>query len=200
MPAVVALALAGWFLGKGYPGAAFLIAAGFDGFLRTGEMLSLTWADVVVEGTSGVIRLAHTKSGQRNAAFEASTIIDPMVVKRFKLALSSLPAGSSLEAYIFLPNRGKFYDLFDEAVIDLGLVDFHFRPYSIRRGGATAHYRFCGSMEATLNRGRWTGVRVARIYVNDGLAKEVELQLPPHLSQRLSGLAFALLEWVSQQQ
>ena len=80
MPAVVALALAGWFLGKGYPGAAFLVAAGFDGFLRTGEMLSLTWSDVVVEGTSGIIRLAHTKSGQRNAAFEASTIIDPLVV------------------------------------------------------------------------------------------------------------------------
>ena len=101
MPASAALALAWWFLNKGYSGAAFLIAAGFDGFLRTGEMLSLTWADVVVEGSSGVIRLAHTKSGQRNAAFEASTIIDPMVVQLYKLARSRLLPGSSVDSYIF---------------------------------------------------------------------------------------------------
>ena len=123
-----------------------------------------------------------------------------MVVQLYKLARSRLPIGSSLDSYIFLPSRGRFYELFDEAMVDLGLAEFHFRPYSIRRGGATAHYRFCGSMESTLNRGRWTGVRVARIYVNDGLAKEVELALPRDLSDRLSYQAFALLEILSVQQ
>ena len=105
-----------------------------------------------------------------------------------------------MHSHIFLPSRGRFYELFDEAMVDLGLSRFHFRPYSIRRGGATAHYRYCGSMEATLNGGRWTGVRVARIYINDGLAKEVELSLPRDLSDRLGSQAFALLELLTRQQ
>ena len=55
-------------------------------------------------------------------------------------------------------------------------------------------------MEATSNRGRWTGVRVARIYINDGLANEVELSLPLDLADCLGSQAFSLLEFLTQQQ
>ena len=34
-------------------------------------------------------------------------------------------------------------------------------------------------MEAALDRGRWGSSRVARVYLNDGLAREVEINLQP---------------------
>ena len=51
-------------------------------------------------------------------------------------------------------------------------------------------------MEATLDRGRWSSTRVARIYVNDGLAREVELRFAPATQRRLEILGAALLEWL----
>ena len=49
---MAALAIVHWFAEQGYYGAAFLISAGFDGFLRTREMLGLTWADIMRKGGS----------------------------------------------------------------------------------------------------------------------------------------------------
>ena len=66
----------------------------------------------------------------------------------------------------------------------------------MRRGGATAYFRKTRSMEATLDRGRWSSARVARIYVNDGLAKDVELQLEPEIYKKLDIYAAALQEWL----
>ena len=78
MPAQVAIALAWYFVRAGHLGGALLILLGFDCFLRTQEMLSLVIADISFNTSgSGVVRLAHTNTGRRHAAFEASTIMDP---------------------------------------------------------------------------------------------------------------------------
>ena len=74
----------------------------------------------------------------------------------------------------------------------LGLEAFGFRPYSIRRGGATAYYRGSRNMPATIERGRWSTARIARIYVNDGLAKELELRFSSEMSAALQRRADAL--------
>ena len=51
-------------------------------------------------------------------------------------------------------------------------------------------------MENTVERGRWANYKVARIYINDGLAKEVEVRLPPFIlakcKMRMAALIFAL--------
>ena len=62
---------------------------------------------------------------------------------------------------------------------------FGFRPYSLRRGGATAFYRATRNMPATIERGPWSTLRVARIYINDGLAKEIDLQFSTDQQARL---------------
>ena len=54
-------------------------------------------------------------------------------------------------------------------------------------------------MEATLDRGPWASARVARIYVNDGLAKDVELKLKPEAVAQLRIYAGALHRWLLQQ-
>ena len=168
LPGLVVLALIEWLLAHRQESAAFLIAAGFDGFLRTRELLSLTWADVMVDRNfSGVISLAHTKVGQRNASFEASVILDPLVGRLFLRAQAAREPGTSDDFYIFAGSEERFYKLFKEALADLGLSSYGFRPYSLRRGGATAYYRATRNMPATIERGRWATVRVARTSTTD---------------------------------
>ena len=101
--------------------------------------------------------------------------------------------------YIFVPKPHVFYALFKEGLRWLGVDHTRFSPYSIRRGGATAYFRVTRNMEATLDRGRWSNVKAARIYVNDGLAKEVELRLPPEVESHLDILILALELWLSRQ-
>ena len=195
LPALVALGLAHYFASRYEYGAMFLVLAGFDGFLRTRELLSLTWADVTVDGFGGgVISLAHTKTGQRNAAFEASVILNPIVALLFSRAKAGAAPGTASDFYIFPGSEARFYKLFEEGLQALGLQEFGFRPYSLRRGGATAFYRATRNMSATLERGRWSTARVGRIYINDGLAKEVELRLPPAALALLQRRARALFD------
>ena len=192
LPAIATLAMCHWLCAQGESAAAFLIAAGYDGFLRTRELLSLTWSDVRVDAGGGVISLAHTKVGQRNAAFEASVMLDPLVPRLFKKARAARPRGTAEDFYVFPGSEARFYELFAAAVNALGLGEFGFRPYSLRRGGATAYYRATRNMAATIERGRWSSLRVARIYINDGVAKEVELRFDHALDQELMRRARAL--------
>ena len=178
LPALVVLGIAHYFSTIGEWGALFLVLAGFDGFLRTRELLSLTFRDVKIDQSGGgVISLAHTKVGQQNAAFEASVMLDPLVSAAYARACAGVAAGTSTEFYIFPGNEARFYKLFNQALTALGLDHMGFRPYSLRRGGATAFYRATCNMAATIERGRWATIRVARIYINDGLSFVVGLIL-----------------------
>ena len=49
-------------------------------------------------------------------------------------------------------------------------VEALFRPYSLRRGGATEDFRQHGLMEKTLIRGRWGTSTAARQYIQEGLS------------------------------
>ena len=121
-------------------------------------------------------------------------MLDKMVPCLYLRAKAARPSGTSDDCYIFPASESEFYRLFHEALETLGLSDFGFRPYSLRRGGATAYYRRCRDMQATIDRGRWSSARVARIYINDGLAKEVELKLPDGVLAGLEERACALRE------
>ena len=200
LSAKVALALAWYCAQKEQLGATSLILAGFDAFLRTGEMLSMVDEDVVLgPDDRGVINLGHTKTGKRHAAFEAAAFNDPMIGQVLRVLRRRLPKGSHRQHYIFPGSEKKFYQLFRDGIKWLGLDGYGFLPYSIRRGGATAFFRRTRNMEATLDRGRWSSQRVARIYVNDGLAKEVELRFPPEVGRQISVHAAALMAWLNKQ-
>ena len=96
-----------------------------------------------------------------------------------------------------MPKAHRFYQLFKAGLRWLGVESMGFQPYSVRRGGATSFFRCTRNMEATLDRGRWGSVRVARIYVNDGLAREVELRFSPEVRERLRLMGAALREWLA---
>ena len=97
-----------------------------------------------------------------------------------------------------MPKPHRCYQLFKEGLRWLGLEDVGFHPYSLRRGGATAYFRATRNMEATLDRGRWASARVARIYVNDGLAREVELRFDTRTQARLALMVSAFRLWLDE--
>lgn len=197
MPVEVAISLSWFFIRKGHLGGAFLILVGFDCFLRTGELMSLIVQDFDFDTQGiGVVRLGHIKTGRRHAAHGGSTINDPACGLLFKRFVNSLPFNTSRKNNVFLPKPYLFYKLFKEGLAWLGLSDYTFQPYSLRRGDATAFFRATRSMEATLDRGRWSSARVAKIYINDGLAREIELRFPHDLKQRLLTLVSAFGLWL----
>ena len=60
----------------------------------------------------------------------------------------------------------------------LGFQQFGFRPYSLRRGGATFWLQQHGSFDKLLMQGRWASQKTARIYINEELALLADLKLP----------------------
>ena len=92
MPPLVVLAFILFLIWERDFAGAFLLAAGFDGFLRTNEMLDPRLGDVQIdERDTGVINLRRTKSGQRNATYEAGMILDQLVGRLWRLFYSSYP-------------------------------------------------------------------------------------------------------------
>ena len=58
------------------------------------------------------------------------------------------------------------------------MESFQFRPYSLRRGGATFWFAKHGSFDRLLVQGRWQAPRTARIYINSGLTALAEATVP----------------------
>ena len=78
----------------------------------------------------------------------------------------------------FSSSPAHWRSLFNEALKALKLEKFLFRPYSLRRGGATWWFTRHHSLDQILLQGRWQAPRTARIYLNEGLAVLAEMQLP----------------------
>jgi len=187
LPAKVCLAIAGFFILEGDWMGAFLVLLSFDAFLRTGELTDLQLGDLSFSRTSGVVRLPRTKSGQRHAAFEAVVIQDPLVIEMWDKIKDQWPQDSSPSSYVYPGQPKRFGERFTAAIKHFNLGRLNLRLYSLRRGGATAFFRRAANMDLTLERGRWATKAAGRIYVNDGLGKEIEMLLSPYEHSLLSG-------------
>ena len=72
----------------------------------------------------------------------------------------------------------KWRSLFNQCLERLKIQDFGFRPYSLRRGGATFWFQKHQNPDRILVQGRWHTHKSARIYLNEGLAVLSHLKLP----------------------
>ena len=95
------------------------------------------------------------------------------VVRRLAQWKRSTSAGSLLT-----PSPYSWRKSFSEALIALGPTEWEFRPYSLRRGGATFWFGKHGSLDRILVQGRWMAARTARTYLNEGLAVLAEMSIP----------------------
>ena len=154
---------------------ALSLLVGFHGLLRTGEILSISASHVSVASPKGpaVISLGLTKGGKRQGAAESVTLYVEDLCRRLYQWKSCVKPTQRLTpaSHIW---RKQFNDML--AALKLGNVDF--RPYSLRRGGATHQFRQHGSLDKLLVHGRWQTAKTARLYVNEGMAVLAEMTIP----------------------
>lgn len=132
------------------------LLVGFYGTLRTGEILSLCSSDVSVHTLAGpaVISLALTKAGKRQGASESVTMnVEEPLRWLHAWTRSSRPRDP------LCPSPSKWRQMFNDVVEALGFEDLGFRPYSLRRGGATFFFQKWGSLDRLLVYGRWQAAK-----------------------------------------
>jgi hypothetical protein len=171
-------AMVGWAVTKEHYSFALSLMVAFYGLLRTGELLSIqSWQIHMVSQTQpAVINLGLTKGGKRQGAAESITITEQGVL--IHLWAWKRRVGS----HTFLTLKPHSWRaLFSECLQQLKLDNWDFRPYSLRRGGATHLFIKCGSLDRVLLAGRWTAIKTAKIYINSGLAMLSEIQIPKTL-------------------
>ena len=175
LPAHVLHAMVGWALFHQRFTFAVSLLLGFYGMLRTGEIVGLRGCHLMCEthNPKVLISLGLTKGGKRLGAAESAIVGYDLVVKFVQhwkaLAKDSTPLAVS---------PANWRSLFNEALQALHLTDFGFRPYSLRRGGATWWFTKHHSLDKILLQGRWTAPKTARLYINEGLSVLAELALP----------------------
>ena len=201
LPEPVLHAMCGWALCHNHTTFAISLLIGFYGMLRTGEILSLTRKNLTSHESQEnvLIALGLTKSGKRAGAAESIILGYDKAVKPVKqwMKLAKPTLG-------FARNPGHWRKLFNDSLAALRLTHYNFRPYSLRRGGATWWFSRHHSLDQILIQGRWQAVKTARIYLNEGLALLAELQISmnhPHIapffrlfSSKVSTGSFATLE------
>ena len=169
--------MAGVFLHWGDTRTAVGLLLGYHGILRTGELLNLKKGDMDIDADNGraVLDLGLTKGGLRQGAVESCIITDGRLVGLAQEVYRDLQPGDPL-----VPWSGPaFRRMFDQALIKLGLQDQGFKPYSMRRGGATHFYRATANLDALTTRGRWQNSKTARLYVTEAIAELPHLRWSP---------------------
>eukprot|EP00435_Cladocopium_sp_Y103_P065153 s738_g27.t1 len=158
------LAMAAACVTQGYPGVSLMLLLGFVCFLRTSEMLSLQCLHIIPHRDGHhltlIVPFAKTSSGNP----QVLSCSDPRV---WSLAKQVIEANSPT-TFLWPSTPGAFRRFW---VAILALFNFEptdYSPYGIRRGGATWFFLETASMDATLQRGRWSCGRTARQYIDQG--------------------------------
>ena len=169
-------AMVGWAVTQGHATFGLSLLVAFYGLLRTGELLALqAWQIHMVSQTQpAVINLGLTKAGKRQGAAESVTLTEKHVLHHLWLWKSRVPEHTFLT---LKPHAWR--NLFSECIHKLD--QWEFRPYSLRRGGATHLFVKGGSLDRVLLAGRWTALKTAKIYINSGLAMLTDIQIPKFL-------------------
>ena len=168
-------AMVGYCLFKNQVHMGLSLLVAYHGLLRTGEVLSLTAGAISVQRAKGpaVLSLGWTKSGKRQGASESVTLYGEDVCRRLHQWIHSCGPKAPLcpPAHVW---RRQFADILTALSFD----KWDFRPYSLRRGGATHQFRAHGSFDRLMQHGRWQSLKTARVYINDGMAVLAQLSIP----------------------
>ena len=190
MPEFIVMSLACVARHWGRNDVAALLVLGYSAFLRTMELLSLRrWQlQFATDGFSLVIALPLTKGGLRRHAKEAVVLRDPRVISFLRV----LKAHLAPDAVLQQGTVPEFRALFKQLVASLGVARLQMQPYSLRRGGATMHYRRFQNMGLALQMGRWADSSVARIYIAEGVEQLLANSFTEDEMARFASLASGL--------
>ena len=188
-PEYILHCLVGWALMQQNFSFAVSLLVGFYSILRTGELLTIEKHHISFSVQSGVavITLGYTKGGKRMGIAESVTLTHDLALRflRWWMELSS-------HHQRFCSSAAQWRTTFAQGIKQLKLGDFDFRPYSLRRGGATWYFSKYNSLDRVMVMGRWQAARTARLYLNESLATLAEMHFKPHQA-RLSPFHLTLL-------
>jgi len=152
---------------------AALIGLGFVIYLRVGELVGLKMKDLVFGVDNVFVSLPSTKMSSRRRAREVVECRDPRVVELLRSAVANL----SRKDRLFQARPATFRNVFRCLLEAFGLQDGGYRPYSLRRGGASWHFSIWGSLDYTMHIGRWLDPKTAKLYIEDAVAQRAEVSL-----------------------
>ena len=178
MTEAVVRAMTGWAFFNDQLGFGISLLVGYYGLLRTGELLSLQAHQIHMISASkpAVLNLGLTKTGKRQGAAESVTLTEVEVLKL--LYTWKQQAGQ----FEFLTSKPHVWrDTFNTCLSALKLDGWGFRPYSLRRGGATTLFLKTGSLDRVIIAGRWAALKTARIYLNAGMATLADIRIDAKL-------------------
>ena len=147
-----------------------LLLLGFFALLRTGELLLVKPCNCLISKAKGLLTLEMTKTGKRDAATESVAFDDEFTLMALAECITLREKQQLTKVPFWTPSAQNFRSKFRYYMQRFNLEQHAFRPYSLRRGGATALFQDTGSMEMALLKGRWQSARVAKIYLTDGLS------------------------------
>ena len=140
---------------------------GFFVCLRTGEIVNITFSQCIADSAGHlVLYLGQCKSGKRRGEEEYAIIDHAPVCSLLGIFCANrnpLDKVCGGEEYMW---RRKF----DRYLHNLGLSHLFLRPYSLRRGGATAALRRGHTIAQICSRGRWGNEKTARIYIQEAVS------------------------------
>ena len=184
LPKRVAVAAAGQMFSTGDDEAAICLLTQFDVFVRPAELFSMQRLYLQFNKSNvraGVgVGLWGTKTSK--GVHEHVVVRDPGVC----VLLYHYYGTSAPERYLWSQSPQAFRDRFYSALAALGLESYKFRPYSVRRGGATADFAHHQSWDVSCDRGRWANARTARIYLKDALASTLEASFTAEMRRRIA--------------
>ena len=167
----------------GWERLAYLMLLMFLGFLRTGEALALLCRHVAITAKGVVLTLHHTKGAQRaNEPCEEIVLSDPLAALAATMLKAHNRPGDTLSGLTPYRFRSQWFQLLQH----FQLQGHGFRPYSLRRGGATHFFRQTGNLASTMLVGRWKHLSTARLYLKEAKAALQTLEFSHAVSRRVS--------------
>ena len=184
----------------------------FDALLRVSEVTAIRICDVsapedIRRGSSFTssslsssssrvcIRLATTKTGRNQWVELYNSDLASLLLRHVDRRLLNSSAEDPLFAFPSVRPVEYFRRCFIVTCSALGLDDCHFRPHSLRHGGAThAHMHLDQSIEEVMHRGRWQSNSTCRTYIQSGNAALLTQSLP---SDVVSHIRHVMHDWVS---
>jgi hypothetical protein len=173
------------------PDLALCICLGFECFLRTTEIFLLLVGDITF-GVQGLVHLGlgSSKGATRSGDPEAVSFID-LDLSRF---LRRFCRGRSPGERLLQRTAAQAREAWAALRVACNLAEYNLQWYSLRRGGASDHFRRLGSYDKTLERGRWGHLKTAKTYVNiamqDLAASQITASVTKSLRDCGEGLAW----------
>ena len=155
------------------PEVALGLGVAFRCLLRTGELLALQARDVVIPAGShsAVLYLGETKTSPRYPHAGTVSCHDATLVDLLRMWKSTCDP----EAFLVPWTQSRCRSAFSSALITLRLDHYQYKPYSLRRGGATDLWLTCRSYSQVAHTGRWSAERTVKVYIQDSIAFLTEL-------------------------